>query len=243
MATSGSCDQGAGNRRRKGATTSRHGVEVGRSRWKGAWRGFAKTGNRRYHRQELCAHAAGRASATPGSSPVLLPELPLGCLCTRMDASGVGLRHETAPRPGASEPGKSCPVTASGIEPPHLADRSTRTATPTGGWRNASTLAYDIEDIRMRVRSVAGERRAGQYRRPPGWRKQAKAVLGARFAVRCAGLATTERRSRRADRVLRAGRSGASRRSDRPDKNGCVSLKDGALNARTLGPSAPFSGI
>ena len=47
---------------------------------------------------------------------------------------------------------------------------------------------------------------------PPGWRKQAKAVLGARFPVRCAGLATTESRSRRADRVLVL--AAAARRGD-----------------------------
>ena len=39
----------------------------------------------------------GEPRPPPGQARSLPPELPLGCLRTRTDASGVGLRHETAP--------------------------------------------------------------------------------------------------------------------------------------------------
>lgn len=154
----------------------------------------------------------GEPRPPPGQARSLLPTRVAIGLLAHPDGRQ-RCRAEARNRPGlmrASREELPC-HRHDGIEPRHLADTSTRTATPTGSWRSAPTLAYDIEDIRMRVRSVAGERHV-RGSTCAAWLAQA-GQSGSRCQVSRSmrGLATTESRSRRADRVLALA---AARRGD-----------------------------
>ena len=186
MATSGSCDQERSERRRKRSMTCRRNGAIEVERRMAPVRKNGQSAIPSPGASCSCCWASlGHPRVKPGLS--YLPELPLGCLRTRTDASGVGLRHETAPA-WCERAGKSCPVTAmmalSPVTwPTHRRGRPHRRAA--GAAHRPWRMISKISGCEYAVSRENGT--CGAVPAPPGWRKQAKAVLGARFPVRCAG--------------------------------------------------------
>jgi hypothetical protein len=154
----------------------------------------------------------GEPRPAPGQARSLLPELPL-VACAPGRAPAVSGRGTKPPGLVRASPGRvalSPPVMAlsPATWPTHRRGRPHRRAAGAAHrpWRMISKVSGCVYAV-SRENGTCGAVPA-----PPGWRKRAKAVLGARFPVRCAGLATTESRSRRA--VRGPALAAAARRGD-----------------------------